>query len=137
MTNRTWSPDVAALGDRIARLTVAGAVELAAYLEAAHGIRAPSAPALMRPPEPDVVVDQPRAEPTAFDVVLDGYEAARRVAVIRAVREANGLGLKEARDAVDACPRAVREGLPRPEADKLRALLEAAGAQASIRPCAA
>ena len=76
-------------------------------------------------------------EQTAFDVVLDGYEAARRVAVIRAVREGTGLGLKEARDAVDACPRAVREGLPRPEADKLRALLEAAGAQASIRPCAA
>jgi large subunit ribosomal protein L7/L12 len=137
MINRKWSADVAALGDRIAGLTVTGAAQLAAYLETVHGIRASSAPAVVPRPEPDVVVDEARAEPTAFDVVLDGYEAARRVAVIRAVREATGLGLKEARDAVDACPRAVQERLPRPEADRLRALLEAAGAQASIRPCAA
>jgi large subunit ribosomal protein L7/L12 len=137
MENRRWSPEVVAIGDRIATLTVAAAVELGTYLEVVHGVRAAPGLAVVQPIEPDVVVQPGTPEPTEFDVVLDGYEAARRVAVIRVVREATGLGLKEARDAVDACPRVVRERLPRPEADHLRALLEQAGATTSVRPCAA
>ena len=137
MTKQIWSPDVVAIGDRIAALTVAGAVDLGAYLEAVHGVRAISAPTVVPEVQPDIIIDKGTTEPTEFDVVLDGYDAARRVAVIKAVREAAGLGLKEARDAVDASPRAVKERLARPEADKLRALLEEAGAKVSIRPCAA
>ncbi|MBV9125424.1 MAG: ribosomal protein L7/L12 [Planctomycetes bacterium] len=137
MKNHPWSPDIVDLGNRIAALTVAGAVELGTYLEEVHGVRALSLPAIVPDVQPGRVIDQKAPEPTEFDVVLDGFEAARRVAVIRAVREATGLGLREVRDAVDACPKVVKERLPRPEAAKLLALLESAGARASIRPCAA
>jgi large subunit ribosomal protein L7/L12 len=137
MENRKWSPKVVEIGDRIATLTVAAAAELGTYLEVVHGVRAAPGLAVVQLTEADEIVWAPSSEPIEFDVVLDGYEAAHRVAVIRAVREATGLGLKEARDAVEACPRVVKERLPRPEADQLRARLEQAGATASIRPCAA
>jgi hypothetical protein len=79
-------------------------VELGTYLEVVHGVRVAPGLAVVQPIEPDVVVQPGSPEPAEFDVVLDGCEAARRVAVIRAVREATGLGLKEAREAVDTCP---------------------------------
>src|SRR5262245_9383407 len=113
MSNRLWSPDVVAIGDRLAALTAAAAAELSAYLETAHGIRAAAAPVVERNVEPDVVIDRRPAEPTEFDVVLEGYDSARRVGVIRTVRELLTLGLKEARDAVDAAPKVLKEGLPR------------------------
>jgi large subunit ribosomal protein L7/L12 len=133
MTKRLWSEDIVALGDRIAALTVAGAAELSDYLEAAYRISAPSALAVARDVDPDVIVDEGQTEPTEFDVILDGVEAAQRVAVIRTVRDLLSLGLKEARDAVDACPRVIKERLPRADAEALQARLLAAGAKASVR----
>ena len=62
-------------------------------------------------------------------MLVDGFDAARRVALIRAVRELTGLGLKEALDLVKAFPRVIRERLPREEAEQLKAHLEAAGAE--------
>jgi large subunit ribosomal protein L7/L12 len=137
MMNRNWPLDVIEIGERIAALTVARAVELSRYLEQVHGITAtPSAPA---DPEvkPDRVVEEARVEPTEFDVLLNGFDVARRVAVIRAVRETTGLGLKEARDLVEAAPTVLKECLPRAEAEKLRAQMEAAGAKVVLRAAAA
>lgn len=136
MTQQNWSPDICEIGDRIAALTVTEAAELGKYLETVHAIQAHRPPALVLVEDLDVTgPDQGRIEPTEFDVVLDGFDTARKVAVIRLVREAGGFGLKEAKDLVEAFPRVVKERLPRAEADKLKAVLEAAGAKVSFRVC--
>jgi large subunit ribosomal protein L7/L12 len=71
-------------------------------------------------------------EQTEFTVVLTAIGDAK-VNVIKAVREITGLGLKESKDLVDAAPKAVREAVPKEEADQVKAKLEAAGASAEIR----
>lgn len=128
---RTWSPEVCALGDRIAALTMARAAELSAYLNDVHGVRAPRPSVVIPVPEDDRLPD--RGEPTEFDVVLEGCDSTRRVAVIRTLRAITGLGLKEARDLVDAPPGVVQRRLPRAAAEQIRARLEAAGARAVLR----
>jgi large subunit ribosomal protein L7/L12 len=136
MSNRLWSPHIRELGDRIAALTVAGAAELSAYLEEIHGLGLPaSAPLLDRDPEP--VPEEEEPAPTAFDVLLNGFEPLQRIAVIRRVRELTGLGMKEAKDLVEAGPCVLREALPPAEAESLQAQLAAAGAKVSLRPCPA
>jgi large subunit ribosomal protein L7/L12 len=132
MRERRWSPEVQALGDRLAGLPVAQAAELRHYLEAVHGIRAVAPPVVVRVPRPDPEPTPPPA-PAEFKVLLAGVDTDHRLAVIRTVRELLGLGLKEARDFVQAAPRVVREGLPRQEAEQLKALLETAGASVALQ----
>ena len=86
---------------------------------------APSLPQVLPPPE---VV-----EPTEFDVVLEGYADGSKLPVIRAVRSLTGLGLRDAKQLVEAAPHAVREALPRAEAEAARATLRAAGAEVTLR----
>ena len=72
-------------------------------------------------------------EKTEFDVVLTGFDAAKKLAVIKAIREITGLGLKEAKDMVEGCPKAVKEGISKEDAEKIKADLEAAGATVEIK----
>jgi large subunit ribosomal protein L7/L12 len=130
MDARRWPVDVIEIGDRIATLSAADAADLGRYLEQAYGLWA--APLIVRPErETEPQPPEPPA-PSAFAVRLDGYEAATRIGVIRAVREATGLGLKEALGLVSQTPCVVKEGLAREEADRLKAVLEAAGASVSL-----
>ena len=71
-------------------------------------------------------------EKTEFDVILTGF-GDKKLNVIKAVREITGLGLKEAKDMVEGCPKAVKEGVSKDDADKLKAELEAAGATVEIK----
>ncbi len=71
-------------------------------------------------------------EKTEFDVVLTGF-GDKKLNVIKAVREITGLGLKEAKDLVEGCPKPVKEGVAKDEAEKLKADLEAAGATVEIK----
>ena len=71
-------------------------------------------------------------EKTEFDVVLTGF-GDKKLNVIKAVREITGLGLKEAKDMVEGCPKAVKEGISKDEAEKVKADLEAAGATVEIK----
>jgi large subunit ribosomal protein L7/L12 len=71
-------------------------------------------------------------EKTEFDVVLTDF-GAEKIQVIKAVRELTGLGLKEAKDLVEAAPKAVREGVNKQDAEAAKAKLEAAGAKADIK----
>ena len=71
-------------------------------------------------------------EKTEFDVVLTGF-GDKKLNVIKAVREITGLGLKEAKDMVEGCPKAVKEGVAKDEADKIKAALEEAGASVEIK----
>ena len=71
-------------------------------------------------------------EKTEFDVILKGF-GAKKLDVIKAVREITGLGLKEAKDMVEGCPKAVKEGVSKDDAEKVKAELEAAGATVEIK----
>ena len=71
-------------------------------------------------------------EKTEFDVVLTGF-GDKKLNVIKAVREITGLGLKEAKDMVEGCPKPVKEGVAKDEADKIKAALEEAGASVEVK----
>ena len=71
-------------------------------------------------------------EKTEFDVVLTGF-GDKKLNVIKAVREITGLGLKEAKDLVEGCPKPVKEGVAKDEADKIKAALEEAGATVEVK----
>lgn len=71
-------------------------------------------------------------EKTEFDVILTGF-GDKKLNVIKAVREITGLGLKEAKDMVEGCPKPVKEGVAKDEAEKLKAALEEAGATVEIK----
>ena len=71
-------------------------------------------------------------EKTEFDVILTGF-GDKKLNVIKAIREITGLGLKEAKDMVEGCPKAVKEGVAKDEADKIKAALEEAGATVEVK----
>ena len=71
-------------------------------------------------------------EKTEFDVILTGF-GDKKLNVIKAIREITGLGLKEAKDLVEGCPKAVKEGVSKDDAEKVKADLEAAGATVEIK----
>jgi large subunit ribosomal protein L7/L12 len=76
----------------------------------------------------------PPPEPTEFNVVLESFETAKKVGIIKVVRDNTSLGIKEAKDLVDAFPKVVKERLPKADAEKLKAQLEAAGAKVTVKP---
>ena len=117
-----------ALGDQLAGLTLKQAVDLAAYLKETHGIE-PAAGGVMMAGGGGGAAAAPAEEAqTNFDVVLKSSDPTKKIAVIKEVRAATGLGLKEAKDLVDGAPKTVKEALPKEEAEKLKKTLEAAGA---------
>jgi large subunit ribosomal protein L7/L12 len=72
-------------------------------------------------------------EKTAFDVILDSVPADKKISVLKIVREITGLGLKEAKDMVEAAPKAIKEGATKAECDEIKKKLEDAGGVASIK----
>ena len=75
----------------------------------------------------------PVEEKTEFDLVLKAFDAAKKVATINVVREITGLGLKDAKDAVEAAPKTLKEGISKEDAEKYKADLEATGATVEIK----
>lgn len=118
------------LGDRIAGLTLAEAVELKTYLSREYGLEAAAWPADRTDPiEPDVVI-QPAA--TEFDVTLSGVDPAKKIAVIKTVRELTGQGLAEAKATVESAPRVLARSVPTEQAAAWKAKLEAAGGTVAV-----
>jgi large subunit ribosomal protein L7/L12 len=72
-------------------------------------------------------------EKTEFDVILDGFEDSAKIKVLKAVREATGLGLGEAKALVEAAPKAVKEGISKADAETLKKAIEEAGGKVSIK----
>ena len=125
--------DINAIVDSISALTLGEAAELKKALEDKFGVTA-AAPMMMGGMMP--AAGGPAApaaeEKTEFDVVLaDG--GAQKINVIKAVREATGLGLKEAKDLVDGAPKTVKEGMPKADAEALKKKLEEAGAKVELK----
>jgi large subunit ribosomal protein L7/L12 len=132
---RAWSPEIKELGDRIVALTVSKAVELGDYMEEVHKIKpAASAVAVAAGPAGGgaAAAEKP-AEKTEFTVTLDGFDAAKKINVIKIVREITGLGLKEAKDLVEGAPKPVKENVSKEDANKLKQKLEEGGAKVSLK----
>ena len=125
--------DINALGDQLAGLTLKQAVELAGYLEEKHGIKAAAAAAAAGPAAgPAAAAAAPEEAKTTFDVVLKAG-GDKKIQVIKVVRAATGLGLKEAKDLVEAAPKTVKEALSKEDAEKLKKELEEQGATAELK----
>jgi len=130
---RVWSPDIKDLGDKIVALTITKAVELGDYMEQVHKIKpAASAVAVAAPTGVPAVAEKP-AEQTEFTVQLDGFDTAKKINVIKVVREITGLGLKEAKDLVEGAPKPIKENVSKDEANKLKQKLEEGGAKVSLK----
>jgi large subunit ribosomal protein L7/L12 len=135
---RSWSPEIKEIGDRIVALTVGKAVELGDYMEQVHGIK-PAATAVAAAPGAGAggggaaVIDKP-AEKTEFTVVLEGLaDPAKKINVIKVVREITSLGLKEAKDLVEGAPKPVKENIAKDEAEAIKKKLEDGGAKVSLK----
>jgi large subunit ribosomal protein L7/L12 len=134
-TGQEFAPDIREIGDKIVALTVAKAVQLGNYLEKVHGIKpAASGVAIAAGPAagPAAAAEKP-PEQTEFTVVLEGFDAAKKINVIKIVREITGLGLKEAKDLVEGAPKPVKENISKDEANKLKQKLEEGGAKVSLK----
>jgi large subunit ribosomal protein L7/L12 len=83
---------------------------------------------------PAAAVAAVAAEPTEFRVILEGFDPAKKINVIKVVREITGLGLKEAKDAVEGAPRPVKEGVSKEDAAKILKQIEDGGGKGSIKP---
>jgi large subunit ribosomal protein L7/L12 len=118
------------MGDKIAGLTLKEAKELSDYLEDEHGIKAAAGGAVVMA-GPAAAEEAPEVQ-TEFDVVLENF-GDKKIGVIKVVRAATGLGLKEAKDLVEGVPSKVKEGISEDDAKKLKADLEEAGATVSIK----
>jgi len=121
------------LGDKIAGLTLLQAKALVDYLKETHGIE-PAGGGVVMAAMPGAGGGAAAAveEKTEFDVVMTAF-GDNKIGVIKVVRGATGLGLKEAKDLVEGAPKAVKTGLSKEDADKLKAELEAAGAKVELK----
>lgn len=120
------------LVEKIEKLTLLEAAELKKALEEKFGVTA-AAPVMMAGPMPAAAGAAPAVEEkTEFNVVLVNA-GAQKINVIKVVRAATGLGLKEAKELVDGAPKAVKEGISKEEAEKLKKELEDAGATVELK----
>ena len=122
--------DIKALGDQLVEMTLKQAVALGDYLKGEYGIEPAAGGAVMVQGTGDAAEEE--EVQVAFDVILKGY-GDKKIPVIKVVREATGLGLKEAKELVDSAPAAVKEGLPKEEADALAEKLTEQGAEVEIK----
>ncbi|NQT13152.1 MAG: 50S ribosomal protein L7/L12 [Planctomycetes bacterium] len=128
---REFSASTKELGDKIVQLTLKEAMELKHYLEDEHGIEAATGGAVIMAPT-DAGPAAAAEEQTEFDVILESF-GEKKIGVIKVVRAATGLGLKEAKEAVEAIPSKVKEGISKEDAEKFKKELEDAGATVSIK----
>jgi large subunit ribosomal protein L7/L12 len=132
---REFTSDTKDLGEKIVSLTLKQAKELSDYLEDVHGIKAASGGAVMMAAMPGAGGGAaPAAEAkTEFDVVLEGFDAAKKIGVIKVIRALTSLGLTEAKAMVEGAPSKVKEGISKEDAEKAKKDLEEAGGKVSIK----
>ena len=122
------SEKITALIEEVKALTVLELSELVKALEEEFGV---SAAAMAAPAAGGAA--EAAAEKTEFDVVLTGFDAAAKIKVIKAVREITGLGLAEAKAAVEGAPKTLKEAVSKDEAEELKKKIEEAGGKAELK----
>ena len=123
--------DIKAIAEELVNLTVKEVNELAQVLKDEYGIE-PAAAAVAVAAGPGAAEAEAVEEKTSFDVVLTEVGAAK-LKVVKAVKEACGLGLKEAKELVDGAPSTLKEGLSKDEAENLKNAIEAEGAKVELK----
>ncbi len=129
-----FSPAITELADRLVGLTVKDAQTLVDCLKSVHGIE-PAGGGVMVAAGPAGGAAggaAAAAEKTSFDVILAGF-GDKKIQVIKVVRQITGLGLKEAKDLVEAVPKPLKEGIAKEEADKIKKEIEEAGGAVTIQ----
>ncbi len=131
---REFTKETQDLGDKIVGLTLKAAKELSDYLDEVHGIKPAAGGAVMMAASGagGAGAAEAAVEKTEFDVVLDAF-GDNKIGVIKVVRAATGLGLKEAKDLVESAPAKVKEGISKADAEKFKKELEDSGAKVSIK----
>ena len=115
--------------EALKEMSLLEASQLVKDIEETFGVSAAAPVAVAAAPAAAVEEEE---EKTEFDVVLEGY-GDNKIAVIKVVREITGLGLKEAKEAVESAPKAIQEGIAKDKAEEIKAKLEAAGAAVSLK----
>ena len=124
--------DIKDIGDKIVNLTLKQAVDLATYLKDTYGIEPAAGGAVVMAGGGAAAPAAKEEEKTNFDVVLkDGGE--KKIQVIKVVRAATGLGLKEAKDLVEGAPKIIKEALPKADAEKLKKEIEEQGGKVELK----
>jgi len=123
------SEKITALIEEVKALTVLELSELVKALEEEFGVSA----AAMAAPAAGGAAAEAVEEKTEFDVVLTGFDAAAKIKVIKAVREITGLGLAEAKAAVEGTPKTLKEAVSKDEAEELKKKLEESGAKVELK----
>jgi large subunit ribosomal protein L7/L12 len=117
--------------DAISNMTIIEIVDLVKMMEEKFGVSA-AAPVAVAAAGPAAAA-APVEEKTEFTVVLAAYPPEKKVTVIKVVREATGLGLKEAKDLVEGAPSTVKDGVNKADAEKIKKSLEDAGAKVEVK----
>lgn len=128
---KTFSEKISKLGDELAGLTLKEAVELGDYMKDTYGIEAAAGGGVVMAAAADGGGAAAVEEQTEFDVVLKTQ--GEKIKVIKVVREATGLGLKEAKELVDTVPSTIKEGLSKEEAEELKKKFEEVGAEIELK----
>jgi large subunit ribosomal protein L7/L12 len=116
----------------VENMTVLELSKLVKTLEERLGVSA-AAPVAVAAAAPAAAAAAAEEEKTEFDVILAGFDAAKKIAVIKVVRELTGLGLKEAKDLVEGAPKSLKEAIAKDEAEKIKKQLEEAGAKVEVK----
>ncbi|MCS6782738.1 MAG: 50S ribosomal protein L7/L12 [Gloeomargarita sp. SKYBB_i_bin120] len=131
-----------AILEELKSLTLLEAAELVKKIEETFGVSAAApvggmvmaaAPAAAAGAPAAAPAPEPVEEQTEFSVILEAVPADKKIAILKVVRELTGLGLKEAKDLVEAAPKPVKEGIPKEEAEKIKAKLVEAGATVAVK----
>lgn len=128
--------DIKSIGDQLAGLTLKQAVELADYLKETHKIEPAAGGVMMAPGAGGGGAAAPaekEEEKTTFDVILKSVPADKKISAIKVVRAHTGLGLKEAKELVEAAPKTIKENLDKAEAEKIKKELEEQGATVELK----
>lgn len=121
------------LVDDLSSLTVLDLSKLKKALEETWGVEAVAAAPMMMAAAPAAAAGEAAAESTEFDVILESFPADKKIGVIKVVREITGLGLKEAKDLVEAAPKTLKEAAAKAEAEEIVKKLSEAGAKATTK----
>lgn len=126
------SANLAQIVDQLSALTVLEAAELSKMLEEKWGVSAAAPVAVAAAPAGGAAAPAAEAQ-TEFSVILASAPADKKIGIIKVVREITGLGLKEAKDLVEAAPKPVKEGVSKDEAEKIKKALAEAGATVDVK----
>jgi large subunit ribosomal protein L7/L12 len=127
-----FADSIKTLGDSLVNLKVLEVLQLTKYLKEAHGLEAAAVAVAAPGVGPGATAEPPPPPKTEFDVVLEAI-GPNKIQVIKVVRAATNLGLKEAKDLVEAAPKEMKTGISKDDAEKLKKELEDSGATVKIK----